>query len=529
VVGKTKEITNYVLSLQLPKQSSFVSSHPESASTLLFDSHARHTIVEISSIVCHNEFCWTGPHTLLLSSPPGSGKTTLLKGVLPSFKQGTSLVLSGNQLSVSSGETDSSSPALITNDLSIKKESLLPNSPGFAFDLISFLSSFIAQLSPSPDQLNTTSTWLASCRQSIRENINDFHPSNLPSLLLVIDDIDMLLAPPSGASTPESILISNQLSRLLGFMTLSAFSYPICLIASTSITESMIPNQFRGSPGFETIVTLPLPQQQDREAILRPLFESMIADSLSTDPLRHKEELTLQLWITRAAALTSGYLPGDLVKIIRRMRSIASGRVSSTMNSMSSVHLSWDDFLTALNMTPPSQLLSLQDELTHTGGMRGGILVEGRSSRLSWKDYAGYEKEKLFIQNILNRFVVMEQPQRAGGEGEMLDSSSLPPPPSPSPWLSSEIGLPKGLLICGESGSGKSYLAKIIAAEAKMNFISIKSPSLLSKYFGETEASLRKIFQKARSASPCVLFFDDFDSIAHNRFASPSHSLSPKP
>ena len=51
-----------------------------------------------------------------------------------------------------------------------------------------------------------------------------------------------------------------------------------------------------------------------------------------------------------------------------------------------------------------------------------------------------------------------------------------------------------------------------------MNFITIHSAALLSKYFGETEASIRHIFQKARSASPCVLFFDDFDVIAHNRY-----------
>jgi SpoVK/Ycf46/Vps4 family AAA+-type ATPase len=170
-------------------------------------------------------------------------------------------------------------------------------------------------------------------------------------------------------------------------------------------------------------------------------------------------------------------------------------------------------------MTPPHQLLTLQDELTQSGGMRGGILVEGRSSHLSWRDFAGYEKEKLYIQNILHRFVLLEQQQREQREpiSESKEKPASTLAHTSSPWLMSELGLPKGLLICGESGSGKSYLAKIIAAEARMNFITIKSPSLLSKYFGETEASLRKIFQKARSASPCVLFFDDFDAIAHNR------------
>mgnify|MGYP003385711571 CR=1 FL=1 len=51
-----------------------------------------------------------------------------------------------------------------------------------------------------------------------------------------------------------------------------------------------------------------------------------------------------------------------------------------------------------------------------------------------------------------------------------------------------------------------------------MNFITVKSTALLSKFFGETEATLRRLFQKARDAAPCVLFFDEFDAIAHNRY-----------
>lgn len=54
--------------------------------------------------------------------------------------------------------------------------------------------------------------------------------------------------------------------------------------------------------------------------------------------------------------------------------------------------------------------------------------------------------------------------------------------------------------------------------QCKMNFITVKSTALLSKFFGETEATLRRLFQKARDAAPCVLFFDEFDAIAHNRY-----------
>ena len=63
-------------------------------------------------------------------------------------------------------------------------------------------------------------------------------------------------------------------------------------------------------------------------------------------------------------------------------------------------------------------------------------------------------------------------------------------------------------------GCGKTLLAKAIANECQANFISIKGPELLTMWFGESEANVRDIFDKARSAAPCVLFFDELDSIA---------------
>ena len=64
------------------------------------------------------------------------------------------------------------------------------------------------------------------------------------------------------------------------------------------------------------------------------------------------------------------------------------------------------------------------------------------------------------------------------------------------------------------SGCGKTLLAKAIANECQANFISIKGPELLTMWFGESEANVRDIFDKARTAAPCVLFFDELDSIA---------------
>ena len=76
---------------------------------------------------------------------------------------------------------------------------------------------------------------------------------------------------------------------------------------------------------------------------------------------------------------------------------------------------------------------------------------------------------------------------------------------------------PRGVLFHGPPGTGKTLLAKAIANETQANFISIKGPELLTMWFGESEANVRDVFDKARAAAPCVMFFDELDSIAKVR------------
>ena len=80
----------------------------------------------------------------------------------------------------------------------------------------------------------------------------------------------------------------------------------------------------------------------------------------------------------------------------------------------------------------------------------------------------------------------------------------------------------KGVLFYGPPGCGKTLLAKAIATECGANFISVKGPELLTMWFGESEANIRMLFERARAAAPCVLFFDELDSIARARGSSSS-------
>src|ERR1700722_1895686 len=74
-----------------------------------------------------------------------------------------------------------------------------------------------------------------------------------------------------------------------------------------------------------------------------------------------------------------------------------------------------------------------------------------------------------------------------------------------------------GILLYGPPGTGKTLLAKAVATSCSLNFFSVKGPELLNMYIGESEANVRRVFQRARDARPCVIFFDELDSVAPKR------------
>merc|ERR1719299_6003 len=109
-----------------------------------------------------------------------------------------------------------------------------------------------------------------------------------------------------------------------------------------------------------------------------------------------------------------------------------------------------------------------------------------------------------------------------GLEGVKRDLQELVQYPVEFPEKFEKFGMQpsRGVLFYGPPGCGKTLLAKAIANECQANFISIKGPELLTMWFGESESNVRELFDKARGAAPCVLFFDELDSIAHARGSS---------
>ena len=113
---------------------------------------------------------------------------------------------------------------------------------------------------------------------------------------------------------------------------------------------------------------------------------------------------------------------------------------------------------------------------------------------VTWDDIGGLEDVKKNLQEMI-----------------------LYPIEHPDKFLKFGMQPSKGVLFYGPPGCGKTLLAKAVAHECSSNFISIKGPELLTMFFGESEANVREVFDKARAASPCVLFFDELDSVGTAR------------
>ncbi|XP_017299991.1 peroxisome assembly factor 2 [Diaphorina citri] len=207
-------------------------------------------------------------------------------------------------------------------------------------------------------------------------------------------------------------------------------------------------------------------------------------------------------------------------------------------------------FLKTINVLPltePERRLLIQYQLDCLGGDYGfdASLVEYLSSVTS-----GFErhdltclvrlsvKNKMLKQGINKRDLQKEDFQQIYDDLQSRYSDQLDAPSVPNvSWedigglskLKAEIlstfrgvnrtsGLKRsGLLLYGPPGTGKTLIAKAVATECRMNFLAVKGPELLNKYIGQSEENIRNVFLKARSAAPCVVFFDELDSLAPRR------------
>ncbi|KDO33730.1 hypothetical protein SPRG_19339 [Saprolegnia parasitica CBS 223.65] len=206
---------------------------------------------------------------------------------------------------------------------------------------------------------------------------------------------------------------------------------------------------------LERELELPVPSEACRHAILHRLLLAAPLDAPRND-VAH-----------RVALATGGYVAKDLVRVCRH--ALASSKLQEAPTVV------WQDFVKALGVTTPSQLQTLNVQAP------GAALA-------SWTRFAGYATLKNRLLELISYRFERKEALAALG----VQSVS-------------------GILLYGPSGCGKTTLVRGLAAKCNANFVRVQSSDLLSKYFGETEKSIRDVFARARASAPCILFLTKYD------------------
>lgn len=280
--------------------------------------------------------------------------------------------------------------------------------------------------------------------------------------VVILDDLDKLV--PAEVEHADSTK-TRQLAEIFQQIAQTTMAArPVCILASSQSKES-IHAHLVTSHVFEESFHLKSPDKEVRRAIIKEAIRSL---GMETDESFDMLEI---------AGSTEGYQPGDLWTLVERSKHQTIIRRVETL-SLSSNSIIQDDFTKALAGFIPASL-------------RG---VKLQKSNVSWKEIGGLRETKRILLETL------EWPTRYAPI-----------------FAKSPLRLRSGLLLYGYPGCGKTLLASAVASESGLNFISIKGPEILNKYIGASEQSVRDLFERAQAAKPCILFFDEFDSIAPKR------------
>src|ERR687898_357339 len=289
-----------------------------------------------------------------------------------------------------------------------------------------------------------------------------------PSIIF-IDEIDSI-APKREEVTGE--VERRVVSQLLSLMDGLEARGKVIVIAATNRPNALDPALRR--PGrFDREIEIKVPDKRGRLEILQIHTRNM--------PLEADVDQD------RIAGVTHGFVGADLEYLCKEAAMKCLRRVLPELNLedeklspevLNKLIVTMSDFESAIKEVMPSAMREVYLE----------------SPDIPWSAIGGLEEVKRELQEAV------EWPLRY-------------------PDLYTKLGhtMPKGLLMHGPSGTGKTLLAKAVATESEANFISVRGPELLSKWVGESERGIREIFRRARQAAPCVVFFDEIDSVAPTR------------
>ena len=261
-------------------------------------------------------------------------------------------------------------------------------------------------------------------------------------------------------------------AQLLGLMDGLSQRQHVIVLAATNLPNALDPALRR--PGrFDREITIPIPDQHGRQEILEIHSRGM--------------PLTEDVDLSHVAAITHGFVGADLEALCREAGMVSLRRLLPEIDFsqpyvpdelLARLQVKVGDFQEALREVEPSAVRE--------------VFVEVPNVR--WNDVGGLDEIKQRLREAVEWPLMYP---------DLFESVRLTPP--------------KGALICGPPGCGKTLIAKALATEAGVNFVSVKGPELLSMYVGESERGLRDVFRKARQAAPCIIFFDEIDALASAR------------
>ena len=298
-----------------------------------------------------------------------------------------------------------------------------------------------------------------------------------PSIIFV-DEIDSI-APKREEVTGE--VERRVVSQMLSLMDGLEARGKVIVIAATNRPNAIDPALRR--PGrFDREIEIKVPDKKGRSDILAIHSRNM--------PLSDDVDMA------KISSVSHGYVGADLeylckeaaMKCLRRLLPVLDLQEEKlSPETLDKLIVNHEDFTKALIEVTPS-------------GMRE-VFIENPD--VSWEEVGGLEDVKRELQEAV------EWPMKYPGLYDKLGHS-----------------MPRGILLHGPSGTGKTLLAKAVATQSEANFISVRGPELLSKWVGESERGIREIFKRARQSAPCVVFFDEIDSIAPIRGAGGENAVT---
>ncbi|XP_011895965.1 PREDICTED: nuclear valosin-containing protein-like isoform X1 [Cercocebus atys] len=336
--------------------------------------------------------------------------------------------------------------------------------------------------------------------------------SNAPCIIF-IDEIDAITPKREVASKDMERRIVAQLLTCMDDLNNVAATARVLVIGATNRPDSLDP-ALRRAGRFDREICLGIPGEASRERILQTLCRKL--------------RLPQAFDFCHLAHLTPGFVGADLMALCREAAMCAVNRVLMKLQEQEKKDPEMEDLPSkgvqeeSLGTESTSET---QDELQRLLGLlrdqdplseeqMQGLCIELNDFIVALSSVQPSAKREGFVTvpNVTWADIGALEDIR-----EELTMAILAPVRNPDQFKALGLVTPAGVLLAGPPGCGKTLLAKAVANESGLNFISVKGPELLNMYVGESERAVRQVFQRAKNSAPCVIFFDEVDALCPRR------------